>query len=206
MIEFANIWHNTLHRHTHRLTSAFLICALMSKWQPFNAYSCHCKRDALCHITCISKNDAFSSWYYCTSLILRNSMPPLVSGPAKFRRQFLENQAAILVDFSRRLIHRGAFAHSASRSCNPFTQIMSETEGVHGSSREQSSAACPGARFSIKNSDRLWRTISTYLQKVIHEGTNSETRTKSQSAISGPSQITSDRTRRPMLVKLRRLY
>jgi len=25
--------HNTLHRHTHRLTLAFLICALMSKWQ-----------------------------------------------------------------------------------------------------------------------------------------------------------------------------
>ena len=45
--------HNTLHRHTHRLTSAFLICAVMSKWQPFNAYSCHCKRDALCHMTCL---------------------------------------------------------------------------------------------------------------------------------------------------------
>jgi len=27
--------HNTLHWHTCRLTSAFLICALMSKWQPF---------------------------------------------------------------------------------------------------------------------------------------------------------------------------
>jgi len=29
--------HSTLHRHTHRFTSAFLICALMSRWQPFNA-------------------------------------------------------------------------------------------------------------------------------------------------------------------------
>jgi len=27
--------HNTLHGHTHRLTLDFLICALMSKWQPF---------------------------------------------------------------------------------------------------------------------------------------------------------------------------
>ena len=46
--------HNTLHRHTHRLTSAFLICALMSRWQPFNAYSCHCERDTSCHMTCLS--------------------------------------------------------------------------------------------------------------------------------------------------------
>ena len=24
------------------------------KWQPFNAYSCHCERDASCHMTCLS--------------------------------------------------------------------------------------------------------------------------------------------------------
>ena len=35
LIELLIFGHNTLHRHTHRLTSAFLICALMSKWQPF---------------------------------------------------------------------------------------------------------------------------------------------------------------------------
>jgi len=46
--------HSTLHRHTHRLTSAFLIRALMSKLQPFNAYSCHCEHDTLCHMTCIN--------------------------------------------------------------------------------------------------------------------------------------------------------
>ena len=34
--------HNTLHRHTHRNTSAFFsFCALMSKWQP-------CERDPSC--------------------------------------------------------------------------------------------------------------------------------------------------------------
>jgi len=75
--------HNTLHRHTLRLTSAVFICALMSKWQPFiwmsvghataaatvgwsaaladsvrqcsgrGCYSCHCECDTSCHMTCL---------------------------------------------------------------------------------------------------------------------------------------------------------
>jgi len=28
----------------------------MSKWQPFNAYSCHCEREASCHLTCVFIN------------------------------------------------------------------------------------------------------------------------------------------------------
>ena len=53
VIEFANIWAQ-YSPWTVALTYVgfFLICALMSKWHPFNAYSCHCERDASCHMTC----------------------------------------------------------------------------------------------------------------------------------------------------------
>jgi len=74
VIEFANIWHNTLHRHTHRLTSAFLICTLMSNWQPFNTYSFHCERDASCHMTCSRIKFNHWRWNWLLEIICCKSL------------------------------------------------------------------------------------------------------------------------------------